>query len=276
MDGISNPNPLAVLEQQVPDAPENTFIVDALSNSEAKIIIEEGGLSIIRTPESTLYEQGGNILLQRDKDPEELAGLVVSEDGFLNLLFDVSGWTCCSVGQIQARSLGVKIGKRLEREIKYHPCQTYTCSFLPAYSLQNPDSVRLATLDDLGKIKEAAIQDSDLASFTAYRLETFIKQELLAIATRRDEVVAIVSAEAITPKYIKIMYYTKTVHRGQGLASDGHYLVLKSILGIGKTAVTSISDSNPASIRASTRFGYKPVSKQSYFIIGDPPYQNKS
>lgn len=275
MDETPQPNLLEVLQNSLEDSPENILILDALKHPEAKAH-QEGNKTTVETPESILYAAKGNFVLRRNKDSEELFGIVSSVDTIATLLTEINGWTCCSVAEEYSEELGAKFAKDLNREVTYLPCKTYTCENLPEYELQNPEIVRLATMGDVRNIITAGEKDEDFAGFTPQRLEHFIQKGLVAIAEEEGKIVAIVSAEAITNKHVMFMYYTNPEYRKKGLTSDGHFLVLQSAIKNGLRGITSIADSNEASIRASTKFGYEPVANESYFIIGNPPYSNTS
>ncbi len=262
---------IEMLKQEVSDTPENVVIRDVLENPEAKLQKMEH-YTVIETPESSLYTKNGNFVIRRNKDPEELMGLVADSDEFFELLLHIDSWTCCAIDTKNAKVLGERFSESLERDVKYLECTTFVSTNSPEYELRNKDNVRLATTDDIHAIHKAGINDEEFAGFTPQRLKMFIEKGLVAIAVEKDEVVAIVSAEAITDNYVMFMYYTVPSHRRKGLTSDGHFLVLQSAIELSKKGVTSIANTNIASIGSTTKFNYEPVSSDCYFIIGNPPF----
>lgn len=262
---------------QIDDTPENIFFFDAIHNSSAIVIEKENSTTkIIRTTESEIYVgNSGDLILRRFKDPVELSGIVQSTNSFEELLLSIDNWTCGSVSRKHAKAISMDLNRKLNREVTYLTCGTYVCSQIPPYELRNPGAVRYATVDDIDSILAVAKVDKDFASFTPHRLEEFISQNFIVCAfDAAGKPTTIVSAEAVTPKYVMNMYYTPEEHRGKSYATDGHYLLLKQIVQSGRSGVTSIADANIASIKTSTKLGYQKIEgDEEYFIIGNPPYR---
>ncbi len=256
----------------IKDTPENIYFIDLLMNLDTQVV-EHNGVTIVKTSESELYTQDGNLIFRTYKDSEEPTGFVNDPDTFLDLLLTIDGWTCCSVDAKYSRLLGKKVQNLLNRVIRYHSCKTYVLDRIPNYNFRNPQIVRLARTDDIDLINNTAKNDEEFASYTPYRLREFISQGLVVISVVNGAIVSIASAEAITPKYVETMSYTKEGFRGRGFATDERYLLIKSIISSGKTAVTSIADSNIGSLKVTRKFGYRSIGKDEYFIIGNPPYK---
>jgi len=259
----------------IPNDTPLTLTTLSILNRADRVETRPNGIKVVVTKKGDrVFYYDKNYILQTAKSPDEPNGIVSDVDKFVRLLLNVKGWTCCSVDADICKEIGQQIGETLSREIKYLPTTTYVCNN-PVdmdYNIRNNGIIRYATRDDIPLILKQQKVDQEFSGFVPTELETYIEQNFVVIAVINDKIISISSVEELTNKYAMTMLYTDPRFRGKGFATDGKFLLLKQLLKLKKIPVTSIADDNEPSIKVNLKFGYKPYARESYFIIGKPPY----
>ena len=196
---------------------------------------------------------------------DEPCGFGTDADALWQLLKATDGWGCINVETPCAASLGVLIETDMDTSIRYYGD---VCHALLAPVHPHPnESVRLLTLEDVGRLAEAPAE----VRGNGYKTHAAMVTEGIAAGAVVDgNIVAIAHTYAETDLHADIGVSTLEAWREQGFATAAASLVAQEIQARGKVPAWSCGEDNYASLRVAEKLGFTEVGRRMYVIPTSP------